>query len=878
MISVFLVASLFSTARTVACRLLFSLLALAIICSSPQARAQENNRVSVSPEQLADNIDKALANYNLELEQLKSRQRELEALQENVLAEIDSFNSLNAAHRQLMLAVQPRIENLDNAVKNNRISFRVLEERAETLEKLLEAASILGRQTDDQIEMARKQADAIQGFRLSDDRKKLLEDANKKVMDVLQEKKHLCDNALSAYGELLDAVKALMEDKTAVAKKLAIRLESLKRASLLKRFDPYSDFTIEAFLGELRSSKARIRSIFSPSTWEILWARAKLGGLENWTVFFGLLVSIAAFQGRCRRMIQRVEQRCEGPKYYYRRLTLYLIRHSFACFCLTLVFGIYGSLRFSLLNIGMERVLFSIFLVLTTTHWGLDYIRHWVEGPPSALRSFVAARLSLFFRLFRAVFISSLILIWITGIDTLLSWIIKSFVSVVFLCWTIVFWQGAKRISVRTPKESRIGPNAKWVALVRWWSFVVVGGAMILNLLGYRILGGRWFISWTNTVVVLFWGWIGLNAILEWGHDFRAEKRGETDRPRASAYHLRCSLFQFARVAWVLIVAAAIVRSWDPTGIIGERIGHLFSWTLSLGSLKLSIKGVFSAFVILYATLMGVRVGRILLKEKVLDRQSLERGLKDSILTITSYLGWALGLLLALGTLGVDSTSLAVVFGALSIGIGFGLQNIFNNFISGLILLFERPIQVGDFVEIDGLWAEVKKINVRATVVQTLDNASVIIPNSDFISKQVTNWSFKDKRMRRNIDVGVAYGSDIDLVMTTMLEIANDIRDVLKYPKPDVIFLDHADSALIFRLRIWLYVEKYWSVPSQVRCEIDRRFRDLDIEIAFPQRDLHVRSLPKEVFATNSDGNKIDPSGASEVEKERQGMKTEPCD
>ena len=867
----FFAASFFSAPRIVACRLLFSLFALAIICSAPQARAEEDNDVLISPEQLADDIGKALASYTRELEQLKSRRRELGTLQEKVLAEIDSFESLNTAHKQLMLEVQPRIENLENAIKNNRISFRVLEERAETLEKLLESVSIISRQTDDRIEMVGKQIDEVRGSRFSDAQKKLLEDANQEVMEVLEEKKRLCDQALSIYVDLLDSVKALMEAKNAVVEKLAARLESLRRSSLLKRFDPYSDFTIEAFLEDYRSSTARLRSIFSPTTWDVLWARAKLGGLDDWAFFFGVLGLIAAFQGRCRRMLLRIEERCEGPNYHYRRLALYLIRHSLAFLCLTLVFGIYSSLRFSLLNIGMERVLFLIFFVLTTTRWGLDYIKHWAGGPPTALRSFVATQFSLFFRFFRAVFIVAIILIWITGTDTLLSWIVKSVLSAVFLCWAIVFWQGEKRISGRMAKESRIGPQPKWVDLLRWWTFLVVGGAMFLNFLGYRILGGRWFISWTNTVVVLFWWWIGLNAIREWGHDLRTETGPETDRPQTSAYHLRCSLFQFSRVAWVLIVAAGIVRSWDPTGIIGERIGYFFGLTLSLGSLKLSIKGVLSALVIFYATLMGVRIGRTLLKEKVLDGQSFERGLQDSILTIASYLGWALGLLLALGTLGFDTTSLAVVFGALSIGIGFGLQNIFNNFISGLILLFERPIQVGDYVEIEGLWAEVKKINVRATVVQTFDNASVIIPNSDFISKQVTNWSFKDKRMRRNIEVGVAYGSDIELVMATMLEIAKEIPEVLKYPKPDVIFIDHADSALIFRLRIWVYVDNFWSVPSRIRCEIDRRFRELDIEIAFPQRDLHIRSLPKELFNADSTAKKFDaPPGEAETEKAEQ--------
>ena len=264
---------------------------------------------------------------------------------------------------------------------------------------------------------------------------------------------------------------------------------------------------------------------------------------------------------------------------------------------------------------------------------------------------------------------------------------------------------------------------------------------------------------------------------------------------------------------------------------------------MSIGSLAINLKSILLAVLIIFLTHFVNRIGRSLLAEKALETRELERGLKDSILTIASYLIWGLGLVMALGTLGVNATSLAVVFGAISIGIGFGLQNIFNNFISGLILLFERPIQVGDYVEVNGLWAEVKKINVRSTVVQTFDNASVIIPNSEFISQQVTNWSFKDLRMRRNVDVGVAYGSDIELVRKTLLEIAAETPDILKYPRPDVLFVDHADSALIFRLRVWTNVDNYWSVTSAIRFELDKRFRALDIEIAFPQRDVHIRSI-----------------------------------
>jgi small-conductance mechanosensitive channel len=352
--------------------------------------------------------------------------------------------------------------------------------------------------------------------------------------------------------------------------------------------------------------------------------------------------------------------------------------------------------------------------------------------------------------------------------------------------------------------------------------------------------------SWIWTALTALWGWISIRVIGEvWQNRQVLADRTDGDRSVGSMHHIRWGIFQIVRLAWLLGFAFLILRIWDRTGFVTERLVHLSEANLSTGGLVFNLKSIVTAAFIIFLTHLVNRIGRSLLAEKALEKQAFERGLKDSILTIASYLIWGLGLVLALGTLGVNATSLAVVFGAISIGIGFGLQNIFNNFISGLILLFERPIQVGDFIEVNGLWAEVKKINVRATVVQTFDNAAVIIPNSELISQQVTNWSFKDLRMRRNVDVGVAYGSDIDLVQKTLLDIAAETTDVLKYPRPDVIFMDHADSALIFRLRIWTHVDNFWSVTSAIRFELDRRFRALGIEIAFPQRDVHIRSITK---------------------------------
>ncbi|MBI5551909.1 MAG: mechanosensitive ion channel [Desulfobacterales bacterium] len=380
------------------------------------------------------------------------------------------------------------------------------------------------------------------------------------------------------------------------------------------------------------------------------------------------------------------------------------------------------------------------------------------------------------------------------------------------------------------------------------WSYLVSGGGVLISLIGYSTLAGHWWAGWIKSATLLFWAYVSWNAIEEWRRDPYVQQDLGNDPQRHGGIHrLSWPLIQLCRALCLIGVVRGIVWAWDREGALFAWVTDLLNYTHTIGNLNLNLRGIVHAVVILFFTHIIVHIGRTLLDEKVLGKKALEPGLKDSVITILSYLAWSIGLLLALASVGVNATSLAVVFGALSVGIGFGLQTIFNNFISGLILLFERPIQVGDFVEVNGIWAEVKKINVRATVVQTFDNASVIIPNSEFISQQVTNWSFKDRRMRKNLNVGVAYGSDIDLVEKTLLDIADGFPEVLKFPKPEVLFLDHGDNALLFCLRLWVQVEDGAIVPSKIRFEIDKRFRDLGLEIPFPQRDIHIRSIAKEL-------------------------------
>jgi small-conductance mechanosensitive channel len=229
---------------------------------------------------------------------------------------------------------------------------------------------------------------------------------------------------------------------------------------------------------------------------------------------------------------------------------------------------------------------------------------------------------------------------------------------------------------------------------------------------------------------------------------------------------------------------------------------------------------------------------------KILSNSKIELGVRLAVGTIIRYMVLVLGLIIVLQTVGIDLSTLTILAGALGVGIGFGLQNITNNFVSGIIILFERPIKVGDRIQVGDVNGDVVRISMRSTTVVTNDNISVIVPNSEFISSTVVNWSHTDRNVRFNISVGVSYNADPEKVKQILLDVADNEEGVLKSPKPDVLFDEFADSSLNFKLRIWTstYITTPGLLKSKLYFEIFKKFKEKGIEIPFPQRDLHIKN------------------------------------
>jgi small-conductance mechanosensitive channel len=298
-------------------------------------------------------------------------------------------------------------------------------------------------------------------------------------------------------------------------------------------------------------------------------------------------------------------------------------------------------------------------------------------------------------------------------------------------------------------------------------------------------------------------------------------------------------------------------------------MGNVLDYRLfRIGQTQVTVASLLATVAILAVTWVAARLLRKLVSEKLFGKARVDPGVRYAIGRVVSYIVWVLGLIVALQPLGINATTLAVFGGAIGVGIGFGLQDIAKNFIAGLILLIERPIKVGDRIEIGKVIGDVAEIRARATLVRTNDDIYLIVPNAEFITNTVTNWSYRTPRVRFHFPVGVAYASDPRAVEKALLDAASKNENVLKEPAPSVLFISFGDSSLDFELVCWTAVmlHRRSALRSAINFNIHEILRERGIELPFPQRDLHIRSAEglERILAPGESARKMQPGKAEE--------------
>lgn len=402
------------------------------------------------------------------------------------------------------------------------------------------------------------------------------------------------------------------------------------------------------------------------------------------------------------------------------------------------------------------------------------------------------------------------------------------------------------------PFEDAQGNPKSWPAYIRL-PFYLVGmvpiAAALLGYIGFARFALQQIVVTGAFLVTMYIGFLTARAVT----DENALMSTETGRRLQRRFGLSELAVNQIGVASGIIInlfvlfagIPLVLRQWgfQWADIRAGIFGYLSE--IQVGSISISIFGIAIGILVFGIGYGLTRWFQRWVDGTVLARSGVDPGLRNSIKTAVGYAGIVLAVLTGVSAAGIELSNLALVAGALSLGIGFGLQNIVSNFVSGLILLAERPFQAGDWIEAGQVSGFVKKVSVRATEIETFQRQTVILPNSELINSAVGNWTHRNRLARIEIAVGVAYGTDARRVRDILLEIAENHPRIMKNPEPMVLFANFGDSSLDFELRIFLYdVFEMIAVQSDIRFQILDAFKAEGIEIPFPQRDLHIKSPP----------------------------------
>ena len=337
-------------------------------------------------------------------------------------------------------------------------------------------------------------------------------------------------------------------------------------------------------------------------------------------------------------------------------------------------------------------------------------------------------------------------------------------------------------------------------------------------------------VSFLGIVAFVIWFSIGVLAA----------RALQSDAVRRVFSRFKIDVNLIAILTTILSVAAVAFFTMNAVNAAGVPL----SWNAPLPGVTLSLVQIFLLIALLIAVFwISSRTKRFLFN-RFLAKSGLDRSLQYAIAQIVSNIVLIVGIFIVLDNAGIHLGALTVFAGAVGVGVGFGLQNIASNFISGLVILAERPITVGDRVEVAGIAGQVQHIRARSTVIVTNDNITMIVPNTKFIDSPVTNWTYGDPRVRFRLPVGVAYGSDVNKVREALLAAASENANTLKDPAPSVFLEKFGENSIDFELVVWSSEMSYR--PRRYRSDLnfamEQKLREAGIEIAFPQRDLHIRS------------------------------------
>ena len=405
-------------------------------------------------------------------------------------------------------------------------------------------------------------------------------------------------------------------------------------------------------------------------------------------------------------------------------------------------------------------------------------------------------------------------------------------------------------IRFRNRLKTMDGSSSKWSAalhLASWSGLLLLAIALLSGISGNFALAGLLGSGTVRTAFLALAFWLAFSVfrgILLLSLRSKVAMRSPLIRANRDLMYGKIS--RIVGTLTILIFLISVPYLFSVLDPVSSAVIEAVTTPLSLGALSFSPSDILAFIFLVWLSFQVSRLVCFILDEDFLPRFRLPRGMPAAISHLTQYVILLLGFLIALTAAGFDVGRLTILASAFGVGIGFGLQNVVNNFVSGLILLFERPVHVGDKIQLSqDVAGEVTRIGIRASVVKTVDGADILVPNGNLISNELTNWTLSDRRRRITIPVGVAYGTKPRKVLDILKQLVEGHSEVLRDPGPTVLFMGFGESSLDFSVRFWVdQFEKGFLVRSDLALAISDALEESGIEIPFPQRDIHLRSVP----------------------------------
>ena len=828
---------------------LFFLIQMAML---PAAGAQEGHPPGEVPSGAADpyqlldkSISESLGAEKKQLNQYLNRLSGAKEFEQLCRERLDAYRIQLSAHRNILAL--PTIESYDLREANNQhqVTLSRLTERAGEIEDRLAQIRAILSKTQAKLASYENQKAEIQE---EQKRSELLDKIRQQIAELTEAVSaqiEILNDIESIYAGLLERTRQIRSEYQTVAEEFEKRIAKREQQRLLQRsVNPIAQLGVEQIRFEVDRIRGKLREFVSFDYWLDL----RVGDKNAYTLFvlayFFLLAAIELLLWFCRRFFTRLRDSLKEAGRFWQYLTVRLIRRSLFLLGAILFiwfFPVKPAYEFTPL-FGFLRILVHLLVLLLFVRWGINFLKVlWSDAESPFLRF-----LCFYLRILLYGILGFGVVYYLLAAGLCMNCVLLVLIRIVFelalLVWSFFFWHRFRFYS----KDSQLYeyPGFHYIKpLLPALGYLIVLVGLFFEIIGYGAMATFWYASLIKSAATLFWIGVLYMVVKEVSPGGESKAAEEDLEPGAEKpMPIRKFLIRLSKVGLFVLLILGIPMAWGARGDYLADFFYTVNYKIKLGGFQISLLDLGIALLVILLTHTVVIVAKAVLREQILAHRDLEPGLKDSITTITGYVAWVIGIMIVFRVIGISAASLAVLFGAVGIGIGFGLQNIFNNFLSGIILLFERPIQVGDVVEVNGIWGTVAKINVRATQVKTYDNADLIIPNADMISQQLTNWSFKDARVRRTITVGVAYGSDAPLVRDTLNTIALNHPRVYRRPQPEVLFSDFGENALIFKLRVWVHINYFLSVETDLRFEINKEFSDLGIHIPVPQRDIYLKS------------------------------------